>query len=255
MNILITAGGTSERIDDVRTIGNTATGRLGRLVAECFLEDAGNRVTYLCPRGADRPDSPRARILPVGDVQSLRDAVEREMRAVPYDAVVHSMAVSDYTVNRAVSCEELTKRLAAAVRGAVPERKDLEERIRSALLEGGGPQPGKISSDIDHLFLCLEKTPKIIGLFKKLRPETVLVGFKLLSGVEEPVLLRAAESLMERNGCDFVLANDLRGIGETRHEAILLGSDRSVRRLGTRQQIARAIEESVTRKVGEGKKK
>ena len=29
MKIIITAGGTSEKIDDVRTITNTSTGRLG----------------------------------------------------------------------------------------------------------------------------------------------------------------------------------------------------------------------------------
>ena len=36
INILITAGGTSEPIDSVRSISNTATGRLGSLIADAF---------------------------------------------------------------------------------------------------------------------------------------------------------------------------------------------------------------------------
>ena len=256
MNILITAGGTSEKIDDVRSIGNTATGRLGSLIADCFLEDEKVSVTYLCSKSAVRPQNPRARILPIDNVQSLQNAVESEMRSSSYDAVVHSMAVSDYTVKYSISSEELAKRLAEVTRNEGFKNGHLAEQIHAALLTcGGRPQTGKISSEIGHLFLCLEKTPKIIGLFKKLQPKTVLVGFKLLSNVEEQALLQAAENLMERNGCDFVLANDLKNINEDRHGAILLGKDHCETRLGTRLEIAHAIKDSVMRKIEEGNRK
>lgn len=256
MNILITAGGTSERIDDVRSIGNTATGRLGSLIADCFLEDEEVCVTYLCSKSAVRPQNPRARILLVDDVQSLQNAVESEMHGSSYDAVVHSMAVSDYTVKYSIPSEELAKRLTEIIRNVGSENGHLAEQIHTALLTcGGGPKAGKISSEIGHLFLCLEKTPKIIGLFKKLQPKTILVGFKLLSNVEESVLLQAAENLMERNRCDFVLANDLKGISEDRHGAILLGNDHSETRLGTRLEIVHAIKDSVTRKIEEDNRK
>ena len=42
MKIIITAGGTSERIDDVRTITNSSTGRLGFTIGSAFAEAAGN---------------------------------------------------------------------------------------------------------------------------------------------------------------------------------------------------------------------
>lgn len=252
MNILITAGGTSEKIDDVRSIGNTATGRLGSLIADCFLEDEKVCVTYLCSKNAAKPQNPRARILPIVDVQSLKNAVESEMRSSFYDAVVHSMAVSDYTVKYSISSEELAKQLAEKIRNVGLEDAYLAKQIHTVLLTcGSRPQTGKISSEIGHLFLCLEKTPKIIGLFKKLQPKTVLVGFKLLSSVEEPTLIHAAENQMERNGCDFVLANDLKNINEDQHGAILLGKDHSQTRLSTRLEIAHAIKDNVMRKIGE----
>jgi phosphopantothenate-cysteine ligase len=256
LNVLITAGGTSEKIDDVRKITNMATGRLGNLIADCFLENEKVSVTYLCSQNAARPKNARARIVPVSDVRSLRQAVEEEMRLHPCDAVIHSMAVSDYTVKYGVSSKRLAAQLAESIRDTDGKQEDLAERIHSALLTcGGEPRTGKISSDLGNLFLCLERTPKIIGLFKKLQPNTILVGFKLLSDVEESELLRAAESLMERNGCDFVLANDRKNIDETRHEAILLEKDHSTTKLGTKTEIARAIKDRVMRVIEDGEKK
>ena len=50
MKIIITAGGTSERIDDVRTITNSSTGRLGYAIGEAFAKKSGDeleRIYYL----------------------------------------------------------------------------------------------------------------------------------------------------------------------------------------------------------------
>lgn len=258
MNVLITAGGTSEKIDDVRKISNTATGRLGSLIADCFLEDEAVSVTCLCSENAVLPKNPRAKILRISDVRSLQQTVEEQMREFMYDAVIHSMAVSDYTVKYSVPSEWLAARLAKSISDGNWDGDPalLTAQLHAALLAcDGGYRSKKISSDIENLFLCLEKTPKIIGLFKKLQPQTILVGFKLLAGVEENELLSAAQNLMKRNGCDFVLANDQHKIDETHHEAILLGKDHSITRLHTKPEIARAIKDHVMRKAGEERQK
>ena len=44
MKIIITAGGTSERIDDVRTITNSSTGRLGLAIGNTFAEKYADRI-------------------------------------------------------------------------------------------------------------------------------------------------------------------------------------------------------------------
>lgn len=252
MNILITAGGTSEKIDDVRKISNTGTGRLGSLIADCFLEDEETLVTCLCSENAVHPQNPRARIVSISDVHSLQQAVEHELHQTAYDAVIHSMAVSDYTVGCAFSAEQLAAQLAQSLRGS----GDFEQQLYAALLAcSGKPGGGKLSSNIENLFLRLQKTPKIIGMFKAVQPKTVLVGFKLLSGVPESELVRVARDLMQRNGCDFVLANDQNNICETYHKAILLGNDNSAEKLGTKQEIAQAIKSRVMRKIREDQQK
>ena len=59
-NILITAGGTAEPIDNIRDITNKGTGKLGSLIADEFAsrEDAGN-IYYVHGRGAVLPQNDR----------------------------------------------------------------------------------------------------------------------------------------------------------------------------------------------------
>ena len=60
MNIIVTAGGTSEPIDNVRRIANTGTGRLGSLVADELAEaDWTDHIFYVCAKDSIRPVSKR----------------------------------------------------------------------------------------------------------------------------------------------------------------------------------------------------
>lgn len=71
MNVLITSGGTTEKIDRVRGITNHATGRLGSIMAKTFL-DQGHRVTLVTTAQAIKPsDHENLTIYLVSDVASL----------------------------------------------------------------------------------------------------------------------------------------------------------------------------------------
>ncbi len=253
MNILITAGGTAEKIDEVRRISNMATGRLGSLIADTLLSMEGTSITYLCSEDALIPQNNRAKILRIDNVQNLKLTLEKLLEEQIFDAIIHSMAISDYTVKYSAASEELEKFLANSLsqnNTDINNQKQLLALLHEALSEYTGQQNSpKISSDIEQLFLCLEKTPKIIKLFKQLQPEAVLVGFKLLAGAKECDLLQAASKLMKDNKCDFVLANDKRDINEDRHAGILLGSDQTKQYLYTKQEIANAISRSVVHRL------
>ena len=56
MRILITAGGTSEKIDEVRSITNHSTGKLGSLIAASFLK-YDVTIDYVTTAHALRPQS------------------------------------------------------------------------------------------------------------------------------------------------------------------------------------------------------
>ena len=144
-----------------------------------------------------------------------------ELTEEKIDAVVHAMAVSDYTVKEVTTLEK--------IRGEEPK-------------DGGADLSGnKISSDIDDLVIHMTRAPKVINSIKKLSPETVLVGFKLLSGVPHEELIDVGYNLMKKNDCDFVLANDLREIGRDFHKGYLIHKDKTYDIMENNEQIADMI--------------
>ena len=99
MNIIVTAGGTSEPIDNVRRIANTGTGRLGSLVAdELAEEDWTDHIFYVCAKDSIRPVSKRVTCVEIQSVADLQEAVTELTKKYVIHGVVHSMAVSDYKV-------------------------------------------------------------------------------------------------------------------------------------------------------------
>jgi phosphopantothenate-cysteine ligase len=93
--------------------------------------------------------------------------------------------------------------------------------------------------------IVLKKTPKVIGEIKKRSKDTVLVGFKLLTGVPKDVLIDTGYKLMQKNGCDLVLANDLTEITENKHVGYLISKNGDYERLTTKKEIAEAIVKKV----------
>ncbi|MCI7248502.1 MAG: phosphopantothenate--cysteine ligase, partial [Clostridiales bacterium] len=183
MKIVITAGGTSEPIDDVRKITNTSTGSLGLAIGNAFLQehrDVVDRIYYLHGERAPYPDDQLVEHIRIGGTMDLKEQLSRVLREEKIDAVIHAMAVSDYMVDRVTTVEA----------------------IRTGT-ESDQIQGNKISSSIDDLAIILKRTPKIIGMIKELSPRSRLVGFKLLSSVPHEELISVASALMEKNDCDF----------------------------------------------------
>lgn len=231
-NIIITAGGTSERIDDVRVISNFSSGRLGLAVAESFLESESanvEKIYYLCDRNTNAPTDERVEVVRVLGVQGLMEALEKLLTTEKIDAVIHAMAVSDYAVKQVTTL--------SAIRAG---EEDSPGRKLS---------DGKISSEVDDLVIVLKRTPKVIGEIKKLSKDTILVGFKLLTNVSKEELIGTGYRLLQKNDCDMVLANDLTEITGDRHVGYLIEPNGDWERLETKKQIAEAIVKQVERRL------
>lgn len=251
MKIIVTAGGTSEPIDQVRSISNHATGRLGSMIANEFLSHmrADDRLYYLCGEHAVLPDSGSENlvILPISSTNDLLQKAEELLKEHTIDVFVHSMAVSDYTVKQIASLTDVSNFLFRQkdliAQAGTPE--NLQDLIRQAIKESMLKNDRKLSSAIQNPLLLLEKTPKIIGAVKKISPHTKLVGFKLLCNVSKEELIDTALQLLNRNGCEYVLANDLKNISGNRHNGYLVAHDGSAVFLQGKQQIAQAIVENI----------
>ena len=226
MNILITSGGTSERIDRVRSITNHSTGQLGKVIAETFL-NKGDRVTLVTTSRAVRPLlHPNLTTVEIENVAELHEKLEQLVHT--HDVLIHAMAVSDYTP---VYMTGFDKVLASS---------DPTEFLNKSNSES------KISSQDDVQILFLKKTPKIISLVKQWNPEILLIGFKLLVDVSKEKLLETARASLKNNQADIIVANDLSEITEQGHEAYLVGNDK-VTQAHSKLEIAQILYQHIHR--------
>ena len=220
MNILITSGGTSEKIDRVRSITNHSTGSLGKIIAETFL-NKGDQVTLVTTPKAVRPaDHPNLTIVQIENVEELLESLEPLVHT--HDALIHAMAVSDYTPVYMTGLE------------AVAASSDMTEFLNKTNSES------KISSQDDVQVLFLKKTSKIISLVKKWKPDIRLIGFKLLVDVSNEELLETARASLIKNQAEIIVANDLTEISNKEHKAYLVGND-TVTRAQSKEEIAQLL--------------
>jgi phosphopantothenate-cysteine ligase len=208
--ILVTSGATIEKIDEVRSISNFSTGRLGSLIAEHFSDDS---VIYVCGQNAFMPQT-NAEIIKITSAEDLLQTCKTILYGRKIDAVIHAMAVSDFCV------------------GSVEDSN------------GNRLTDSKISSSLNEIVVRLRRNPKIISIFKELAPESILIGFKLLSNVTVAKLFCVAQSLLNKNHCDYVVANLLEDIGE-KHTAYLLNANGVVGKFNTKLEIAEGVYKNV----------
>ncbi|WP_060976349.1 phosphopantothenate--cysteine ligase [Streptococcus sp. CCH8-C6] len=220
MNILITSGGTSEKIDRVRSITNHSTGRLGKIIAETFL-DKGDQVTLVTTPKAVRPAAhPNLTIVKIENVAELLESLKPLVHT--HDVLIHAMAVSDYTPVYMTGLE------------AVAASSDMTEFLNKTNSES------KISSQDDVQVLFLKKTPKIISLVKKWNPAIRLIGFKLLVNVTKEELLKTARASLIKNQAEIIVANDLTEISNQEHRAYLVGKE-TVTKAQSKEEIAQLL--------------
>ena len=211
MNILITAGGTTEKIDSVRGITNYSTGRLAAKCADVLWE---HRIFYVCSANAARPESTPREIRQVTSVTDLRNAVRDICRFNKIDAIIHAMAVSDYYVE-------------------------------GVYAEGHTKRAPKIPSGLSGLTIELKPTIKVISTLRHHAPDAVIVGFKLMDDVSHEELIAAGKNILAVNDCDYVLANDLADIKGENHVGHLINKDGEYVTCRTKYSIAARIAQGI----------
>jgi phosphopantothenate--cysteine ligase len=251
MDILITAGGTSEKIDNVRSITNHSTGRLGKIIGEAFLAQ-GHHVTYVTTAQAVHPNEQQAlTLLEIETTKDLETTLTRLFEKKNYDAIIHSMAVSDFTTETALSEEQFIQQLAEKLMiDSSTSMSDLEQTLKTVMNEVGQTSQNqkKIPSNTDRLLLFLKKNPKIIAMLREKQPQAIVVGFKLLVAVSEEELITVGQGILEKNHCDFVLANDLTKITQDQHDGLLIAADGNLQKAHTKAEIAQLIRKNIEEK-------
>lgn len=232
LNIVITAGGMSERIDQVRKITNSSTGKLGVKITEELLKKENiNKIYYLCSKESLKPDNSNVQIVLIDGVLDLKDKVTSILSENNIDIFIHSMAVSDYFVSYVTTAENICREIDYTLRDSQQVLEKPVYRLKER----------KISSDEDNLIVSLKKAPKVISLIKDISPTTYLVGFKLLDGVSSEELIEVAKRLRDKNNCNLVVANDLNEIRQGRHHAYIIDRSDEIIEVTHKEEIAKSL--------------
>ena len=108
--VIITAGGTSEKIDNVRKITNSSTGKLGCTIANKIIqlhEEQIEKIYYICSKNSFKPAHNKIEIIEITDTNELEKTVRSLLTSNDIHYFIHSMAVSDYTVDYVTTAESL----------------------------------------------------------------------------------------------------------------------------------------------------
>lgn len=182
--ILITAGGTIVKIDDVRHIGNFSTGSFPSKIAAAALR-RGHNVFYLHSVRAKTPPTHR-NLVCIGfeTYDDYATELKNVLQKNKIDIAFLAAAVSDYGV------------------------KSIK---------------GKISSSSESFALRLFRLPKIIMFVKKWSSTPVFqVGFKLLSGVSDKKLIECAYESGLASHSDLTIATDLAKLRSGERESVIV---------------------------------
>ena len=228
--VIITSGGTSEKIDNVRKITNSSSGKLGMTIANHLLENNNELIIYyVCSRNSLRPTDSRVKIIEINGTVDLKTTIEHLLINEHIDYFIHSMAVSDYMTDYVTSIERIKE--------SIKKNSDIDEAFKNIEVISGN----KISSYEDNLVIVLKPTPKIISIIKDLSPSTYLVGFKLLDGVSKDELIDVAQRLRDKNKCDLVVANDLSDIRKGEHIGFIIDKSNNIEKAYGKDDIAKRL--------------
>jgi phosphopantothenoylcysteine synthetase/decarboxylase len=204
-NILITGGHTEVPIDKVRSISNIFHGKTAMDIADVFYGKhyvvvLGNEAMKHMLAGFDR-------FIVYKTFDELESKMEEAVKSNQYDCIIHSAAVSDYTVSRVLG----------------PDMQELDNT-------------GKVGSSYDKLYLEMVPTRKIVDQIRGWGFKGILVKFKLQVGISDEELIDIAHRSRLASNANIIVANCLEWAKE---KAYILDSYTNM--LVKRDQLASAL--------------
>lgn len=205
--VLVTAGGTREPIDDVRSISNKSSGTTGEKIASSLAE-LGYDVTLLLAKSATVKARDFYKTVTFDTFSDLSQLLQNELSEKSFDAVIHAAAVSDFTVEKA---------------------------------------PGKISSKNDLTLCLKKNPKLVNQIKSWSRNKVVkVVAFKLTSDSSDEQILSKVQSLMEEANADIVVQNDTRvWTNRDQHEFQLFFKEKRERVVGVQDLVSHFLKEGV----------
>jgi phosphopantothenoylcysteine decarboxylase/phosphopantothenate--cysteine ligase len=202
--IAITLGANRAPIDSVRAIQNASSGKTGWIISE-YLYRNGHEIICIVGKTSVSPSFVLPDIRSAGSPnEMLRKCIDLTSNEIKPDVWIHAAAVLDYFTE---------------------------------------PINGKRSSGLDDWQITLKQGPKHIQELMPLVGDSIRIGFKLESNVDENYLIEKSLNQISKYDLDAVIANIKEQIHDTRFpRARIVNKDGSVVKLIDYKELCEAIE-------------
>ncbi|WP_018333650.1 bifunctional phosphopantothenoylcysteine decarboxylase/phosphopantothenate--cysteine ligase CoaBC [Actinomycetospora chiangmaiensis] len=217
-HVVVSAGGTAEPLDPVRTLGNRSSGRQGYALARVAAQ-RGAHVTLVAGTTADLEPPAAVDLVRVRTTEEMRTAVLDAGKAA--EAVVMAAAVADF---------------------------------RPATVAGFKIKKGPGEPDA----IPLTRNPDILAeLVAEQVPGRLVLGFAAETGDADHDVLSFGRAKLERKGCDYLVVNAVGGstghnaFEGADNEGWLLGADGSSVQLpmGSKAALAARVWDTVAARL------
>lgn len=213
--IVITAGGTKEKIDSVRFISNFSSGKMGIALADEAHNNGAEVVLISTIAPSPQPSPPRGegkssyQVIYVQSALEMKQAVEENFKDA--DCLIMAAAVADFRA------------------------KDIADSKMKKTAQ-------------DEISIDLVKNPDILKeIAARKRDNQLVVGF----AAESENVLEYAKEKIQKKGCDFLVANDISrsdiGFSSDYNEVFILDKSLNVEKVekASKKEIAKKILESI----------
>lgn len=210
--ILITAGGTKEKIDPVRFISNSSSGKMGIALADMASQE-GADVTLVSTFKAEKS----YKNIVAETAQEMEKVVKENL--ANQDCIIMTAAVSDYRIKN-YSEQKIKKSDDEGITLELVKNPDILKEI-CEIKNTSSPE-------------SKENMPVIVGFC-----------------AESENLIENAKKKIQKKGCDFLVANDISrkdiGFNSDENEVYLLDKDLNIKHVekDTKQNIAKRILEEI----------
>lgn len=218
--ILITAGGTKEKIDPVRFISNASSGKMGIALADIAAQE-GAEVTLVSTFKVDK----NYKNIVTETAKEMEKVVKENLNN--QDCVIMTAAVSDYRVKN-YSEQKIKKGDEEGITMELVKNPDILKEICNLkqLEKNPTPQPPPSRGG--------GACPLIVGFC-----------------AESENLIENAKKKIQNKGCDFLIANDISrkdiGFNSDENEVYILDKNLNIKHIekNTKQNIAKRILEEI----------
>jgi len=262
--VLITAGGTVEKIDSVRVLTNISSGKLGAKIAENFCNanypDKVLTDEKVWVHGFHGSEKEMLIDFPVPEYKVYylhsRNAVKPRGRAIKMDynmqlPLLWSTNQSTIEMIEVNSVQEVYDKMEELI----PEMDACIHSMAVSDFTFNRENPIKLKSNdadgfVEFMKNNIQKTPKIISKIKEWNPNIFLVGFKFEVGLDPEELIDVAVTAKSKYKGNIVVANDKEQMQKGKsHIAYICRNERSYYRVENKQEIAEALLKEIKERV------